>query len=228
MKGIFSYDGPIITFLTKVGEILILNIITIICCLPIVTIGASLTSLYYAMVKCVVHDRSSLLREYFKSFRRVFAKSVLVTLLLIIWFAVLLYLRYVSVVTPSQHHLVIAYDCLIVVSAAVSLYIFPVMSRFENKLINLIKLSFVMSIRYFYLTILFAVVIVATLFLVIYAIPVMWGLILPGFMCYALSFLMEKPLLKYMPPVPEGTDDWFHEKVGKKDDAKKSEDLYKN
>ena len=213
MTEIFSQDGPIITFITKVGEILILNIITILCCIPVVTIGAAFTSMYYAMVKCVVHDRGSLLGEYFKSFKRVFAKSLIVTIVLLVWFAVLIYERFIAGTLESQKHLVIVYDAFIVLSAAFAIYIFPVMSRFENKLINLIKLAFVMSIRYFYLTILFGVVIALTAYLMIYAIPVLWGLVIPGVLVYALSFLMEKPLLKYMPPVPEGADDWYHEKV---------------
>ena len=110
----------------------------------------------------------------------------------------------------------------------VTIYFFPVLSRYENRLSNLLKLSFVMSIRYFYLTVLFFATAVGIGLLIVWnVIPIFWLLIIPGAACYFLSFLMEKPLLKYMPPVPEGTDDWYHEKVRKKKKAEAEDfDIY--
>ena len=50
-KNFFGYDGPIFRFITRVVELIELNIITIIFCLPIITIGASLTAANYAVIK---------------------------------------------------------------------------------------------------------------------------------------------------------------------------------
>ena len=41
----FNMDGPIFRFLNKMADLCILNLIFMICCLPVITIGASLTAL---------------------------------------------------------------------------------------------------------------------------------------------------------------------------------------
>ena len=51
MGEIFGLDGGIMKFLSKVSDICIISILWLICCLPIVTIGASTTAAYYTMVK---------------------------------------------------------------------------------------------------------------------------------------------------------------------------------
>lgn len=169
--------------------------------------------------------------EYFKSFKRVFVKGMLVTLIAIVWFGLLYYGRLTAIINleanPTNGFAIMrrAYEIVMVLSAALLLYLFPVMSRFENKLFVLVKLAFVMSIRYFYITLLLIALLVLLGWLMIFWIPVMWGLIIPGFVCFGITFLMEKPLLRYMPPVPEDADDWYHEKVtfGKARETKESE-----
>ena len=41
----FNLDSPVMRFLTKVADLIILNILFLICCIPIVTIGAASTAL---------------------------------------------------------------------------------------------------------------------------------------------------------------------------------------
>ena len=53
MNGLFNLDSPIMRFLSKVCDLMILNVMCIICCLPIVTAGASITALYTITMKMV-------------------------------------------------------------------------------------------------------------------------------------------------------------------------------
>ena len=64
----FSINSPVIQFLAKVGDLIILNILTLILSLPIVTIGAATTALHYAVDK-VFTDEGTLLKNYFHAFK---------------------------------------------------------------------------------------------------------------------------------------------------------------
>ena len=42
---LFNLDSPVMVFLTKVANLMILNLLTIICCIPIITVGPAVTAL---------------------------------------------------------------------------------------------------------------------------------------------------------------------------------------
>ena len=75
MGRIFSLDSPLFSFLNKVADLILLNILTMICCLPIITIGASMTALHYVVLKMVRDEESYIVRSYFKSFRQNFKQA---------------------------------------------------------------------------------------------------------------------------------------------------------
>ena len=43
----FNLDSPVMRFLTKVADLIILNILFLICCIPIVTIGSCIHRTLY-------------------------------------------------------------------------------------------------------------------------------------------------------------------------------------
>lgn len=53
---LFDIEGPLMQGLTKIADLMILNLLTILCCLPIFTIGAALTALHYQVLKMVRHE----------------------------------------------------------------------------------------------------------------------------------------------------------------------------
>lgn len=65
----FNLDSPVMRFLTKVADLIILNILFLICCIPIVTIGAASTALYTVTMKSVRDEESYVIRSYFKAFK---------------------------------------------------------------------------------------------------------------------------------------------------------------
>jgi len=46
MKGILSYDSKVITVLDTLANTMIMNVLFLICCIPVVTVGAAYTALY--------------------------------------------------------------------------------------------------------------------------------------------------------------------------------------
>jgi hypothetical protein len=63
----------------------------------------------------------------------------------------------------------------------------------------LVKLSFVMAVRYLYYSIPLAAGSIFIGWLIIMKLPMPCIVILPGIWCYAATFLVEKMLLAYMP-----------------------------
>ena len=71
----FAPESSLMYYMTKAGWVIILNIVFLISCLPVFTIGTAVTSFYYAMMKSIRRDRSYPLLEYWSSFKRTFVKG---------------------------------------------------------------------------------------------------------------------------------------------------------
>ena len=69
MGRFFSMDNKFFTFMNKVADLCILNIICLVCCIPIVTAGASITAMYYVTLKMVRNEEAYIVRSFFKSFK---------------------------------------------------------------------------------------------------------------------------------------------------------------
>ena len=70
MGGLFNYDNPIWRFVGRIWDLFILNLLWVLCSLPIVTFGASTTAMYYCTMK-IARDRDSggVLSMFFHSFK---------------------------------------------------------------------------------------------------------------------------------------------------------------
>ena len=53
MGRLFNLDNPFMLALNKLADLIILNFLTMICCIPVITIGASMTALNYVALKIV-------------------------------------------------------------------------------------------------------------------------------------------------------------------------------
>ena len=86
MGRIFDMDSPVMRFLGRLADLMILNLVTLLCCLPVVTIGASLTAMHYVLLKMVRNEESYIVRSFFKSFKQNFKQAT------VIWLIILLFL----------------------------------------------------------------------------------------------------------------------------------------
>jgi len=78
MNNLFSYDNPIMQILMKIGDLMILNFIYLVCCVPIFTIGAASAGLYTAMkVMQDPEDDTSLVQAFFRGFKAGFGTVTL-------------------------------------------------------------------------------------------------------------------------------------------------------
>lgn len=214
MRKILTFEGPIIQFFHKTGELIIATMLFLLFCIPIVTVGASITSFYYTVIKSVRRERGYVTAEFMCSLRRTLGRGSILTVGMLAWFGLLWLGK-----RQTNGHMALAYNTLIIVSICVSVYIFPVLSRFEMNLTGIVKLSFVMSIRYFYYTIPILIGTVLLVWFQYFYLPIPCIFILPGVWCYMVTFMMERALLGYMPAKEEvkedsqsiETDAWYYD-----------------
>lgn len=206
-------DSRFMYIMTKAGQVIILNVIWLLSCIPVFTIGTATTSLYYAMMKNIRRNRSYPVVEYFASFKRTFVKGSIFTVVAGIWLLVLYHLQTVALTMAGNTGIFLnrIYLTLMVMTAAILIYLFPVLSRFTMSMTSMVKLAFVMAIRYIGYTILILFATAALAWLWFYYLPVPVILFLPGAWCYVCTFMIEKALRKYMPPSDGNEDAWYYE-----------------
>lgn len=208
MEQIFSTDGIIFRFLNKTGNIILATVLWLVGCIPVVTIGTSTAALYYTMVKSVRRDVGYVHSEFWRGYKLNFKKGVAATALILALGAVLgveLWLVLENGVEVSRIWYTLS-GLLILLMILVVLYLFPVMSRFDLKLGKLCMLSFVISIRFWYITLALLAGLAAVVFAQLYLLPIPMLLLTPGLWCFASSYLVEKAMKAYMPRPEEGGD----------------------
>lgn len=156
---LFDLDSPLISVLNKVADLMWLNILTLICCLPIFTAGASLTAMHYMALKIVRNEECYITRGFFKSFKENFKQGTAIWFLLLLAVGVLAGDFYIITKTDMEFHNVIK---VIIMAAAMlvlftATFVFPVLAKFENTLKRTLKNAFIMSILQFPKTILMIV-----------------------------------------------------------------------
>lgn len=213
MNQIFGSDGKLMYYLNKIGQVITLTLVFVICCIPVITIGASVTSFYYAMMKSIRRERGYPTTEFLQSFKRNFVKGSVVTIG-IASIVGLLYLNREYVAksgSATSPWMVVIYDILFVILLLLVMFIFPAMSRFQLKLSSLLRLSLIMALRHLPTTVVLAAGITLSGILQLYVVPIPFLVVLPGAWCYVSTYLVEPVLKQYMPEPKEGEDAWYYE-----------------
>ena len=83
MQRFFSMDNGLFRALNRISDLMILNLIFILCCIPVVTIGPALTGLYYVALKIASNEEGYIVRGFFKSFKQNFRQGLIIWLILL-------------------------------------------------------------------------------------------------------------------------------------------------
>ena len=126
------YDSSLSLFIRRIGNLILLNICHILCCLPVVTIGVSTAALYAA---CMCDDESTWpVAEYFKALKSNFRKATLLWLIIlvpIVFLAVSFYLAGTLRIPGFQIIQLILLVLALVLLSTLS-FLFALQARYEN------------------------------------------------------------------------------------------------
>ena len=84
MNRLFDLDNPVMRFLGKLFDLMYLNLLFLLCSIPIVTIGASLTAMYSVALKMVKNEETYIGKDFFKSFRMNFKQGTIIWILFLL------------------------------------------------------------------------------------------------------------------------------------------------
>ena len=197
MRNLFNPDNAIMQLITKVVYSAYLNILWFICCIPVITIGASTTALFYVTLKMAKNEEGNITTAFFRSFKENFRQSTIVWIILLAVGIVLgidgytlYHLRFENafwtVITAVFIVALLAY-------AIVLMYIFPLMARFDNTTLAMFKNSIMIGMHFLFCTVLMAVIYFAMVILVVrlFTPAIVFGMGLCALCCsYLLSNIM--------------------------------------
>ncbi len=208
---VFNFEGPVFTFLSRLADLIWLNLLFIICCIPVVTIGAATTALYYVTLKMAKDEEGYITRSYFKAFRDNFVQATVIWLVFLAVIVVMfLDFRIAKVGDMSaligsgriNDVVIVAVGVMAIILGMTFTYVFPLLARFDNTVVNTVKNAFLISIRHLPYTFLM-MIIQAVPVVLIWFFPALLILVLIMFsaVAYINSKFFRKIFVLY-----EGTD----------------------
>ena len=172
----FSYESKFSQLLLKLCYACYLNLLWFLCSIPIFTVGAATTALYYASLKIVRDEDSHVGRLFFRSFKENFRQATAIWLILLgagLFLSADGYILYHLRLSASGTASVIWTLVLAVVIAVavvyviVLLYVFPLLASVSNTTAAMLKNAFLIGTHYLFATILIFAVHFAMFFVVV-------------------------------------------------------------
>ena len=203
LSGLFNYDNPVWRFIGKFWDVLILNVLWLVCSIPIVTIGASTTAMYYVTLKLARDEDGYTIRSFFKSFKENFRQATVIWLIFLAVVFLLgfdLYFFVAGLTEPSTFRTVMTtvFLAFLFVWAGMFTFVCPLQARFYNPVKKTIFNAFFMSIRHIFHTIGMIVIDLALIFFFFSYLPqlMVFGVALIAFVN---SYFLNAIFKRYIP-----------------------------
>ncbi|MBO6064980.1 MAG: DUF624 domain-containing protein [Lachnospiraceae bacterium] len=217
MSKIFDVDNKFFSTLSKIWDLMVVDFLFIIT-LP-AFIGPSCTALYYAIVKNIRKSRGYPSKTFFHSFKQNFKQAAIIGIGQLIIGGGLIFSYTFATAMDAKSYIGQVYYWLVLILAIlfvmVSIYVYPILSRFTMKTKDILHLSLYMSFRHLPTTMFGLIGIVAIVLIGDYLLLSPFVLLAPAVYVLILSFMMEKVLRAYMPK-KEDQDEieqeaWYYE-----------------
>ena len=217
MAGFFSIDGKYYKLADRVGNLFWLNLLCLVCCIPVITVGPALTACYAVTLQIVRDEEGNVTRTFFRSFRRNFRQGVAIWLLFLLTFVILFAGTRLLLVTdetgsvliPMAGGFRIVNGVLFLITAVMISYAFPLLARFENTVSGTLRNALIIGLHHLHGTLLLVLVnaaFPALLALALLKEEAVW--LLSVFLCfgisapaYACSLVLYPVFQRYMPRV---------------------------
>ena len=215
LEAIFNPENAVFRMINKLLDLMVLSLVWAVCCIPVVTAGAASAALYYAVVKAVRRQRSYPVREFWKSFRANLKKGILIQVIWLMLAAMMLisdvplFAALLNGKEIQDRVLLVLLAVKAVFLAGMPCWLYPLLSRFEQRLLRLAEAALYMLLRYFPITLLGVILLLGAWLLLAWE-PLLVVLV-PGITAMLLSFFLEPFLRKLVRPgeaQEEDADAW--------------------
>ena len=197
----WAIDSPVMRVLGRLGDIIILNMIFVAGCIPVLTIGTSLSALYTVAMKMARGEDPSVWKEFWKAYKRNFKPATICWLIMAV-IAILLFMdfRLIGVLKGSGMYSIMRVVLAVILGTWILMfqYLFPYIARFENTVKQTLKNAFLLMVRHLPWSLLLLVILIASA-LSIYIIPVLL-VVIPAVASIVFDFILERLFRRYMSP----------------------------
>lgn len=200
MSDIFNYDNKLMQGLDKFFNVCYLSIVWLLACIPIITIGAANTALYYTANKVLKHNRGYVWKDFWGAFRTNFKQSTIVWLVTLGLTLLMCFDTYVMwKFAAAGYGIGKIYIFFTIVLAFVIMwaeYVFPYIGRFANTTKAIMKNALLLAFAHLPKTLLvFAMFVGCAVLLYLFGFLIV---LLPGLYMWIKSYIMEGIFRKYM------------------------------
>lgn len=180
---LFSTDSPLMRFLGKMADLIIINLFTVLLCIPLITAGAAFTAMHYCALKIVRDQEVGIVKLYFHSFKENFRQATILWVIFLIFSGIVVfdYILMGSNPTAASTYIFGGLLAVCVVVLFVGSMVYPILARFANTIPGILKSAFVYSFRHFPRTL---VVVIAN------AVPVLLFVFLTNFAIYIFPIIL--------------------------------------
>ena len=202
-------DNVVMRALGKMGDMICLNVMWVICCIPIITIGASTVALYTVMLKMVKNEEGYIFRGFLKAFKTNFKQSTIIWIILLLLGILWTVDFRVAGVIPGMAGIVLRalFLTLGFVLLSVTIYIFPLTARYENSIKGTFKNALILTVAKLPYTFLMVAIVVAAVFASLWsAFTLLFSLPLWLFFGVSLIVWINSYILRRVFVVFEGSD----------------------
>lgn len=189
--------NPLFSFLNLLGQLILLSILWTVCCLPIITVGASTVALYYTVVKVLRRNQDSLFAAFFREFRNNFLQSLNINMVFLCYFGILAYFA-IPRLSAAQSGADIGFYALVglaILGALPLSFVYPTISRFYHKGGALVRFLLMVIGKHPHIVLGCTLLLAAGILLVLSNPAAL--LFVPGVVCYVQSLLLEPVFRKY-------------------------------
>ena len=186
----FEEGSLFMRFLNKMTDLLILNIITMLMCIPVITAGATLTAMHYVLLKMVRGEEGYIIKSFFRSFKREFRQATVLWILYVALAALMVSNLVLILEGGGSYPIWLPSSILVVAFLEIMfmIYTFAMLSRFDNTIyhtiVNAVTLTFAELPRSVEMAVITLVPLIA-FFRVTVLLPflLLFGLSVPGYAC---------------------------------------------
>ena len=180
-------NNVIIRVSSRISQLVLINLLTLLCCLPIITIGAALTSMHDVLQTIVRGEEGYITRRYFSSFRKNMKQATLLWVPFLLIFSGCIADIIIIYAAPGliPNYIMIPAGVAGLFALFVFQWVFPLQARFKGSFGVVIKMSFLLAVARFPRTIVMAAVCVLPVLagrsLLTLPLALLFGISLPGF-----------------------------------------------
>jgi len=207
VRDFFSLDGAFSRYGTFVADTLILSFLWIFFSIPIFTIGAATSAMYYVSTRRIADREGYISSDFWAAFKANFKKATLFWLLILVVMSILAFNIWLmlgdfiaegtlggimAIVLPAQFVIMLQITF-------VSIFIFPMTARFEMGFLQTLKSSFIMANRHFLTSITCTVLLVGLIIGGLYFIVILFAV--PGIYAMLTSYMIMRIFKRYRPEI---------------------------